>query len=367
MYIKEKNNGSRGVLSQNEFAIRMAYFLWGAPPDQELYGLAGSNKLYDQAVLRAQFDRMLASAKADVFLTDFINQWSDIQRFDEVDLPVRLIRSGFESSARQEISEFFKVMVRENRPLANLIDSDFVVVNAKLAQYYGLKVSRAGGFQKVNLPAASPRGGMLSQAAFLIIGGSGPRTSPTIRGTLIREKFLNDPPPPPPPNVPAIETARKEKLTVKQLVDRHQAIPQCASCHDKIDPIGYGLENFDYLGNWRTTETPGGDPTVGKRSKKRKKGNQAKSKPKTVAIDASGHFDGDRFEGLEGLQQTLLKNKDRLARSVYEALLSYGIGREIEFVDDQDIHENLSELKQKNYPLKEMILAVMTSKTFAAK
>jgi hypothetical protein len=361
LYVKEKNDGARTVLSQKEFAIRMAYFLWGAPPDRELYDLAKAKRLYDRDVMRAQFERMLASGKADAFLTGFINQWSDISRFDEIDLPVKLIRNGFQASARREIGEFFKVLVRENKPVDHLIDSDFVVVDEKLADYYGLNASIEGGFQKVALPASNPRGGMLSQAAFLIIGGSGPRTSPTIRGTILREKFLHDPPPPPPPNVPAIETAKKAKLTVKQLVDRHMSIPQCASCHNKIDPIGYGLENFDYLGNWRKTETLGGEV------KKRRKSKRAKSEPQKVDIDASGHVNGKPFKSFTGLKQALSENKDSLARSVYESLLAYGIGRRIEFVDDEDVNDRLTALKSRNYPLQDMIFEIVASKTFAAK
>ena len=387
LYIKEKNDGSRDVISQLEFAVRVAYFLWGAPPDEELYALAKpngalakpngvlskpngalakSNGLYDKAAMKAQFERMLGSPKADVFLTDFINQWADVRRFDEIDLPVKLIRGGFQDSARRELSEFFKVLVRENRSLDHLIDSDFVVVDRQLARYYGFKTKVDDGFQKVSLPKSSPRGGMLGQAAFLISGGSGPRTSPTIRGAIIREIFLHDPVPPPPPNIPAIETEKGQKLTVKQLVDRHKNVAQCASCHERIDPIGYGLENFDYLGNWRTAELVGGSATKAKRKKKDKAASKKKG-PKEIAIDASGYLGDDRFEDLEGLRNALAQHKDDLARSVYESLLSYGIGREVEFVDDQDVIANLSELKKRNYPLKEMIFKVITSKTFVTK
>lgn len=366
LYIKEKNEGRRKVVSQLEFAIRVAYFLWGSPPDDELYALAKSDRLYDKAVIKSQFERMLASPKADVFLTDFINQWADVRRFDEIDLPVKLIRSGFQDSARRELSEFFKVLVRENRSLDNLIDSDFVVVDRQLAQYYGLKSTTDGEFQKVSLPASSPRGGILAQAAFLIAGGSGPRTSPTIRGAIIREKFLHDPVPPPPPNIPAIETEKGQTLTVKQLVDRHKNVAQCASCHDRIDPIGYGLENFDYLGNWRTTEQIG-SAAAGGTSKRKGKTDTKRAPPEKIAIDASGYLGDERFEDLEGLRKVLTQHQDQLARSVYESLLSYGIGRKIEFVDDQDVLANLSELKRRNYPLKEMIFEVVTSKTFVTK
>ena len=364
LYIKEKNDGSRTVLSQQEFAIRVAYFLWGSPPDQQLYDLAESGELYDRTVMRAQFERMLASNKADVFLTEFINQWSGLSRFDEIDLPVKLIRDGFNTSARRELSELFKVLVRENLPIEHLIDSDFVVVDQKLAKFYGLQVE-GEEFEKVALPASSPRGGMLSQAAFLIMGTSGGRTSPTIRGTLIRDNFLHDPPPPPPPNIPAIENEKGQRLTVKQLVDRHKDVAQCASCHDKIDPIGYGLENFDFLGNWRESEQIG--PAPKKQKKNSKKSKNAQNGPTQVAINSSGNVGSDKFEDLDGLKQVLKQKRDQLARSMYESLLAYGIGREIEFVDEQNVSENLAELKKRDYPLKEMIFDVITSKPFVTK
>ncbi len=363
LYIKEKNDGVRKVLSQSEFAIRLSYFLWGAPPDQELYELVKKNKLTNKTELIAQCERMLASPKADIFLTDFINQWSHMNRFDEIDLPVNLIRNGFVDSARQELSEFFKVLVRENLPLDNFIKSDFVVVNQRLAQYYGLKVRATDNFQKYSIPQTTPRGGILTQAAFLIMGTSGARTSPTIRGMIIRENFLNDTIPPPPPDVPAIEQEKSQKLTVKQLVERHKNIPQCASCHNKIDPVGYGLENFDYLGNWRASEVLGEVAMSGKRPKK----NEKAKVPETVTINASGYVGANQFNDFIGLQKVLLQNKDKLAQSIYESLLSYSIGRDLEFVDSQDVTDQLGLLKKNNYPLKEMIIAIISSKTFATK
>ena len=364
LYIKEKSNGKRSILSQKEYAIRMAYFLWGAPPDQELYDIAKAGQLYDKPVAKAQLDRMLLSAKADNFLESFIDQWSDIKRFDEIDLPKNM-QGDFKQSARRELSEFFKVLVRENLPVDNLIDSDFAVVDSTLARHYKLK-GVSDGFQKIALPANSPRGGLLGQAAFLIMGTSGPRTSPTIRGTIIRETFLHDPPPPPPPNVSGIDAEKGPKLTVRELVEKHQEIPQCASCHAKIDPIGYGLENFDYLGNWRTTEVLGGVPP--EKKKKSKKDKKPAPVLQKVAVNAKGFLpNGDSFNDFDGLKKALYKKKNKLAESIYESLLSYGIGRDIEFVDEADINENLSSRAEKNYLLKEMIFEVITSKTFVTK
>ena len=337
LYIKEKNDGKRQIMSQHEYAIRLSYFLWSSPPDDELYKKVKNQTLFDKEVLNSEINRMLASPKADAFLAGFINQWIDIQRFDEIDLP-RNLQGSFQKSARQEASEFFKVIARENHPVDKLIDSEFVVIDSILAPHYQIK-GDFKGFQKVALPENNPRGGLLSQAAFLIMGSSGPRTSPTIRGTIIRERFLHDPPPPPPPNVPQIEANDKNPMTVKEQIKKHKEVAQCASCHDKIDPIGFGLENFDYLGKWRTTET------LGKVDNKKKK-NKDRKALKRVPIDASGYLSkSEKFQDFDGLKKALYKNKDRLALSIYEALLAYGIGRDIEFVDEEEIQLRLNELK----------------------
>ncbi|MDD7983946.1 DUF1588 domain-containing protein [Lentisphaera marina] len=370
LYIKEKNDGERNPLSQKEFAIRMAYFLWRSPPDKELYELAASNKLFAPGILRNQFERMLSSNKADHFLIDFINQWSDIERFDEIDIPGDLGKGGFPDSARRAIGEFFKVLVRENLPVDNMIASDFVVADHRLAGHYGFKTRAFTGFKKFKLPdlnpesSIGPRGGMLTQFAFLIMGTNDSRTSPTIRGTIIRDKFLFDEPPPPPPNVPAIEPPEGAKLTVRQLVDRHMNIPQCASCHKKIDPIGLGLENFDYLGKWRTEELIKAEPV---KNTRKGKANTKITPPETVPVLANGHLDGESFKDFKGLQRVLLKHKDKLAISIYESMMSYGIGRKIEFIDKAEINENLIELKKKNYPLKEMVFEILSSQMFATK
>ena len=359
LYITERNNGKRQILSQQEFAIRLSYFLWSSPPDEKLGEKVKSKSLFDKEVLSSEINRMLASPKADKFLAGFINQWVDIQRFDEIDLP-RNYQGGFQESARREASEFFKVIARENHPVDKLIDSDFVVIDSILAPHYQIK-GDFNGFQKVAVPKNNPRGGLLSQAAFLIMGSSGPRTSPTIRGTIIRERFLHDPPPPPPPNVPQIDANDKNPMTVKEQIKKHKEVAQCASCHDKIDPIGFGLENFDYLGKWRTTET------LGKVDNKKKK-NKDRKALKRVPIDASGYLSrGEKFNDFEGLKKALYKNKDRLALSIYEALLAYGIGRDIEFVDEEEIQLRLNELKQKNYPVADMIQSVVSSKIFMTK
>ncbi|MCM8537536.1 MAG: DUF1588 domain-containing protein [Lentisphaeraceae bacterium] len=360
LYLKEKNDGKRQKLTQHEFAIRLAYFLWSSPPDLELYKKVKNKTLFNKNVLVNQVSRMLASDKSDAFLASFINQWSHIKKFDEIDLP-RQFQGQFQDSARRELSEFFKVIARENLPLDNLIDSDFVVIDNTLANFYKIK-GQLQGFQKVKVPEGNPRGGVLSQAAFLIMGTTAQRTSPTLRGVVIRERFLHDPPPPPPPNVPQIEADDKNPQSVRMQVKKHKEVPQCASCHEKIDPIGFGLESFDYLGRWRTIEVLG---KVEEDPRRRKK---IKVQPKKIAVDASGFLsESEKFNDFEGLKKALMNRKNSLAQSIYESMLSYGIGRDIEFVDDEEVKRVLAKLQKDNYRVRDMITAVITSKIFMTK
>ena len=366
LYVKEKNDGKRSELSQEEFAIRLSYFLWASPPDEELYTLAKKEKLYDARTLSAQFKRMIDSPKADAFLENFINQWAEMDRFDEIDLPVSLIRSKINQSLRREVSEYFKVLVRENHSVNTLIDSDFVVINNTLAGYYRIRENLGAEFEKVRLPKNSERGGILSQAGFLITGSTGERTSPTIRGTLIREKFLNDPPPPPPPNIPMIDPPKGSKFTVRELVDQHMNVAQCASCHQKIDPIGFGLENFDHLGKWRIEEiiVPAKIPS----RRQRKRGITGEGTPAVTApVISKGSLNEEAFQGFAGLKKVLLSHNGLLAESLYESLLSYGVGRQIDFVDEKEIQTRLNALKKKDYPLQEMLYNVVSSDAFKQK
>ena len=278
-----------------------------------------------------------------------------MERYDEVDLPNKLL-GDFQKSARRELSEYFKVLVQENMPVDKFIDSDFVVVNQSLAKYYKIE-GEFTDFQKVDLPSSSPRGGLLGQAAFHIMGSAAQRTSPSIRGTLIRETLLHDPPPDPPANVPEIDNTRTGQFTVRNLVKHHQELPQCASCHAKIDPLGLGLENFDYLGRWRDSET------IGQEQKGRKK-----IRGKKIAIDASGYLsENETFEDFDGFKKALLKNKAKLAKSLYSSMLAYGIGREIEFIDEEEISQSLLALKKDNYPMRDLIFQLVTSKIFRTK
>lgn len=356
LYIKEYNNGRRQALNQEEFATRMSYFLWGTPADEELLAAAKTGKLRSNSGLSKQVDRLLSSNKNELAMNDFFRQWLELDRLDIVALPHELKKGQFNESVREEPLKFFNFVIDRNLPVENLIDSKYAVVDQTMADYYGFE-GDFQGFTPIELPEGSPRGGVLTQAAFLMMGTSGPRTSPTIRGTVIRSKFLYDPAPPPPPNVPQLETKDDgTPRTVRELVDMHKEVSQCKSCHEKIDPVGYGLESFDYLAKHRDEVKI-----------LQKQGRRLKV-VKTAELIEDGYLnDRSSFNDLKGFKQALLEEKDQLARSIFENMLSYGIGRKIEFIDKREIDMILNRLKRKNYPMKAMIAEVINSKIFRTK
>jgi hypothetical protein len=242
---------------------------------------------------------------------------------------------------------FFETLVTENLPAANLIDSDFVVINSVLGEHYGISDATADAFQKVSLPADSPRGGLLGQAAFLTLGSNGERSSPVIRGALVMEKLLHDKPAPPPPNVPELGAATDKPATNRQMVELHQRRAVCASCHKKMDVIGFGLENFDTIGKWRDTETVG-------RNK--------------IPIEPGGTLPGGAaFSDVKGLKAVLLEEDDRLAHELVESMLAYSLGRTIEFSDADAVGAILEHLKRDDYRLRAMVHEIVGSTLFRTK
>lgn len=345
-----ETEGQKHRLNARELAIRLAGFLWSSIPDKELYRLAKNDTLLQPDVLRSQVDRMLRDPKSVAFTNGFASQWAALRRFDAITVDesdwVRF-NAGIRHSASREVLEFFRTLVTENLPAANLIDSDFVVVNSLLAQHYGIPDVTADEFQKVSLPANSPRGGLLGQTAFLTLGSNGERSSPVIRGALVMEKLLHDQPPPPPPNVPELGSDNKKPLSNRQLVELHQRRPQCASCHRKMDVIGFGLENFDVIGQWRDTERVG-----------------RKSNP----IEPGGTLpDGTAFDDVLGLKAALLTEQHHLAQELIESLLAYSLGRVIEFSDADAVAVIQKRLQPENFRMKSMIHEIVASPLFQTK
>lgn len=332
-------------LSNREMAVRLSYFLWSSPPDDELYAA----DLVDPIIFSRQVDRLLADRKATAFRDGFISQWAELDRYDAITVDNRQhirFNEGVKQDARQEVCEFFGALIDDNLPASNLIDSDFVVINAALGVHYGIDLpeSRTAEFQKVMLPADSPRGGLMTQAAFLTTGSNGERSSPVIRGALVMEKLLHDKPAPPPPNVPELGAASNGPKSNREMVELHQRQAVCASCHKKMDVIGFGLENFDTIGRWRDTER------VGNRQ---------------IPIQPGGTLpDGLAFRDIQELKAVLLEHDEQLAEQLVESILAYALGRTIEFSDSDDVAAIMSRLKGDDFRVRSMIREIALSPLF---
>ena len=357
----KQNNRALDGLS---LANRLSSFLWSGPPDQELLELARNGSLLDKSVLLKQTERLISHARAENFHKGFISQWMHLDRLDGTGLSSRFhlhFTDAYIHSAKQEPVEFFKTLLKENLPANNLIDSDFVTVDGVLATKYGLHDQYSGnGFQKVSLSADSPRGGLMTQASFLAIGTMGNRTSPVIRGALVKEILLNDPPPPPPPNVPELIASSAEPFpSVRDLVDLHQQKAQCASCHARFDFIGLGLENFDAIGMWREKELV----THVEHFHQLK---NPRAKRKLYPVDASGELpNGEKFKDINGLKAALMKQQRQVAASLFEGLLCYALGRDVSFTDRPIIEKALNELEKEKYPVRDIVLKVVLSDLFS--
>ncbi len=315
---------TRARLSDREVAIRLSYFLWSSPPDDELMAAASSGSLSNPGVLRSQTERLLRDARFDRFISGFVHQWLDMKRVDMFDfspMDYPKFDESVRESARREVYETIRHVVDANLPLETLLKANFVVVNDVLADFYRIQGVKGAEFRKVLLPAGSPRGGLLGTSAIHIMGSDGQRSSPVERGAWVLRHLLDDPPPPAPPNIPMLEHG-DAVLAIRDLQKRHQEEPQCASCHRKIDPIGYGLENFNAAGLWRDVE----EVRIPQSEKARRR-----KKPafKQFAIDPSGVLpNGERFTNYHELRDSILTNyDDAFARGLSENLIAYALGR----------------------------------------
>lgn len=352
LFLQEADDGSEGkrMLDAREVAIRLSYFLWSCPPDAELYARVADGSLMQPEVLHRQVDRMLDHPKAASFFDGFMSQWAELDRFNAITVDEnKFVRfnEGIRHSAYREVLAFFETLVTDNLPVSNLIDSDFVVINSVLGEHYGIENATSDAFQKVSLPTDSPRGGLLGQTAFLTLGSNGERSSPVIRGALVMEKLLHDKPAPPPPNVPELGAATDKPATNRQMVELHQRRAVCASCHKKMDVIGFGLENFDAIGKWRDAEI------VGRQQ---------------IPIEPGGTLPGGAaFIDVNGLKTVLLQENDRLAEELVESMLAYGLGRTIEFSDADAVATILDKLKSDDYRLRAMVHEIAGSPLFKTK
>ena len=343
-------------LSGRELATRLSYFLWSAPPDAELLALGESGELFQPETLRGETERLLADGRAERFVRNFTHQWLDMHRLRMFSFDARLFPT-FDEAARdcagEEIYETFATVLRERLPLRTLLKSDFVVVNDLLADYYGIEGVEGPHFRKVELPAGSARGGLIGMAAVSVMGSDGQRSSPVERGVWVLRHLLNDPPPPAPPNVPQLSRLEGEILSAKDLQRAHQEEAQCAQCHQKIDPIGYGMENLDAAGLWRETES-----ILGEKHRVLA----------TFPVEPVGQLaDGSEFTNYFELRDIVADHTDAFARGLTEALIAYGLGRPYGFTDQGLADEILAEASPSDYAIAEVIHALVQSQAFQSR
>jgi hypothetical protein len=330
-------------VSDLELASRLSYFLWSSMPDEELLGLAEQGKLSDPVVLKAQVGRMLKDGRSRELAANFAGQWLETRNLDSVNPDPELFPewgSEVREAMKTETTLFFDAVLRENLPLTTFLDADFTFLNDRLAKHYGIEGVKGPEFRRVKL-ATPQRGGVLSQAGVLTVTSYPTRTSPVIRGKFVLDSILGAPPPDPPPNVPALEASRaNETMSVRKQLEAHRANPACASCHQRMDTLGFGLENYDAIGRWRAAEND-------------------------LPVDASGTLpSGESFESPAQLRKILVTDKKAFTRTVTEKLLIYALGRGLEPYDRRTVTQTVNEVAAGEYRFQKLIYAIVESMPF---
>ncbi len=366
LFLKERP----GKLDDFAVASRLSYFLWSSMPDDELTRVAANHTLTQPAVLRQQTERLLKDSRESHFTVDFTGQWLNLRQIDATTPEKRFYRrfdQHLQWSMVQEAQLFFDELVKNDLSIANVIDSDFAIINGPLAELYSIPGVDGTELRKVKLPPESHRGGVLAQAAVLKVTANGSTTSPVIRGSWVMRNILGRPPKPPPPNVPAIEPDIRGATSIRDLLDKHRTQAVCASCHATIDPPGFALESFDVIGGWRDNyHTYGGGLATGKDSYLNGK-NKFGNKP-FPNLDASGTMpDGRRFANFDQFKKLLLEDKDQIARCLAEKLLVYSTGAALDFVDRPAVDTIVQHVRDHGYGLRTMIHEVVESPVFLNK
>ncbi|MEM7316649.1 MAG: DUF1588 domain-containing protein, partial [Planctomycetota bacterium] len=315
-------------------------------------------RLSEASVLQQQTQRLLADPRAREFVRSFVYQWLDMQRlgmFQFNGTQFRTFDNAVRESAAEEVYQTVQLMLDEKLPLQKLLKSDFVVINDILADYYGLPEFVGHEFRRVPVPIGSTRGGLIGTAAVLAMGSDGVRASSVERGAWVLRHLLHDSPPPAPPNVPMLSRFEGKHLSARELAKAHQEQPQCAQCHQKIDPVGFGLENFDASGSWRDQEVVGsGRFRFGKWSKETR-----------FNIDPSGQLPGGvQFADYQELRDKIETHEDDFARGLVEDLIAYGLGRPYGFTDEPLADAILNRGKEANYEMGLLIQELVLSETF---
>jgi hypothetical protein len=332
-------------ISDIELASRLSFFLWSSTPDDQLLALAESGRLSDPSVLQGQVKRMLADPRSQALVKNFAGQWLYLRNIARIS-PDQTTFPKFDDNLRDALAKETELLIesqmREDHSVTDLLTTDYTFLNQRLAEHYGIKGIYGTEFRRVKLEDPN-RYGLLGQASILAVTSYPNRTAPTIRGKWVLEQLLGSPPPPPPPNVPSLkDDATAQKMTMRQRMEQHRANPTCAVCHRLMDPLGFALENFDGLGNWRVSTAPGSGP-----------------------IDASGTTpDGTAFNGPAGLRDVLMKKQDMFVENFTERLMTYALGRGVEEYDYAALRTIAREAAADNQKWSSVILGIVKSTPF---
>jgi hypothetical protein len=341
-------------------ASRMSYFLWRSAPDDELMKAAADGSLLDAAKRRAQAQRMMADARTARFLKDFTGQWLRVREvgvmkanadlYPEYDLEL-------EAAMRGETEHFIREMFERDLPLAQLIDSDWTMLNQRLAKHYGIEGVSGPDFRRVSLDRTKTvRGGLLTQASIHAITSNGTVTSPVARGTWLLEKFLGTPAPPPPPDVPPIEPDIRGATTIKEQLSKHRETAACASCHKKIDPLGFALENFDVTGGWRENYRALVEPRPGARAK-------LSDGP---AVQPADEWAGvGRFATFQEFRDLVKKRDHLVIENLTHQLATFALGRAPGFADREPLKTIATKARDNESGMKSLVLDLVSSPVFA--
>ena len=331
-------------ISDLQLASRLSFFLWSSIPDDELLDVAVANKLHEPAVLERQVKRMLADNRSRALVTNFASQWLHLRNLDSMTPDMRLFPDfddNLRQAFRQETELFFESILRDDRSALDLLNARYTFVNERLAKHYGIPHVYGTRFRRIELDDDSGRGGLLRHASILTVTSYATRTSPVIRGKFVLDNLLGVPPPPPLPDVPALKDNTVDgNLTVRKRLAEHRSNAVCASCHNLMDPVGLSMEKFDAIGRRRNDEG-------------------------RIPIDASGGLpDGSTFEDVAGLEKALLSRPEIFVGTFAEKLLTYGLGRGVEYYDAPTIRAIVRAARAQDFRVSSLVLGIVKSAPF---
>jgi len=359
-----------GPLEDHALASRLSYFLWNSEPDAQLRAIADRGELHKPAVLLAQADRLLADPRSERFVDAFLDYWLDLRKTDGTSpdeglYPDYYLDDYLVESSVDETRAFFAELMHNDLPARNIVSSDFVMINDRLAELYGIPGVQGTAIRKVVLPKDSVRGGLLTQASVLKVTANGTTTSPVLRGVWINERILGNTVPPPPPAVPAVEPDTRGATTIREQLAKHRTQATCKSCHAKIDPAGFALESFDVFGGKRECYRAIGDGPKVAGFGKNGQAFQFKDGPK---VDPSGDLpDGRHFNDVRDLKRLLLQDERQVVRNLAKQLIIYSTGAPVRFGDTPKVEAILDRAKPTGYGVKSLIKAIIASDLFRNK